>query len=154
MDTKSCPKCGEVKSLDDFHRDAHGKYGRTTYCKVCNTAKSRQWTKDNPERAREQGRKRAAAGLNRAAIRKRKYGISPTDYAALLDRQGGLCAICKGSASGRKDSSELCVDHDHTTNQIRGLLCHSCNRGIGMLRDDPDIIQRAADYLRTAPYQP
>lgn len=151
MKTKRCPRCETEKSLDDFHKDAANKTGHCTYCKDCNKAKARQWTKDNPEKARAQARKRAELGLNRAAIRKRKYGISPSEYAALYDAQGGACAICRRTTSGRKDSTELCVDHCHTSNQIRGLLCHSCNRALGLLRDNTESLKRAIEYL--APYQ-
>jgi hypothetical protein len=56
--------------------------------------------------------------------------------------QEGRCATC-----GRGDKI-LCVDHNHSTGIVRGLLCHRCNLGIGFLQDNPDLTQRATDYLR------
>ena len=60
----------------------------------------------------------------------------------VLDQDGG-CKIC-----GTKES-KLYVDHDHGTGKVRGLLCHCCNAGIGLLKDSPDIMQKAIQYVST-----
>lgn len=78
--------------------------------------------------------------------RKRLYGIGPEEYAALLEAQGAGCAICRGQSS---DGTGLAVDHDHTTGRTRGLLCSSCNNGLGRFRDDPVLLRAAAEYLST-----
>lgn len=74
---------------------------------------------------------------------KRRYGITVEAYDLLLDAQGGTCAICGSPPVGRR----LCVDHNHDTNSVRGLLCDSCNNGLGRFRDDPDLLRLAADYV-------
>ena len=61
-----------------------------------------------------------------------------------MSDQGGKCWICQGD-NGLK---ALCIDHDHKTNNVRGLLCNLCNRAIGLLRDDPELIDKAAEYIR------
>ncbi len=71
-----------------------------------------------------------------------KYGLTAEAYDRLVHAQSGACAIC--SASGKK----LVVDHDHRTGLVRGLLCHSCNMGIGQLGDNYLMVNRAAQYLR------
>lgn len=80
------------------------------------------------------------------------YGITATDYDAMLMKQGGGCAICgEQCSSGRR----LAVDHDHACcpgertcgKCIRGLLCGSCNQGIGKLKDSPRLLIAAASYL-------
>ena len=71
-----------------------------------------------------------------------KYGITEDDYSDLFKLQKGMCAIC-GKTSKRK----LVVDHDHKSMAIRGLLCNSCNVGIGFLKDDPEITNKATAYL-------
>ena len=69
---------------------------------------------------------------------------------AKIDEQKNMCAIC-----GRKDESKvLCVDHDHKTGTIRGLLCNGCNVGLGNLKDDIQILQSAIAYLHKYQQQP
>ncbi len=75
---------------------------------------------------------------------KKDFGITLEYYNDLRDEQGGVCAICsEGNSSGRA----LAVDHDHNTNKVRGLLCDRCNRGLGLLGDDPGRLKRAASYI-------
>ena len=64
----------------------------------------------------------------------------------MLEDQGGVCAICKGPPNGRYD--KYVIDHDHRTGNVRGLLCNNCNAAIGFLRDDVELVDAAARYLR------
>jgi Recombination endonuclease VII len=73
-----------------------------------------------------------------------RYGISSEEYNKIFKQQGGVCIIC--GLPPRKRS--LHVDHNHETGEIRGLLCHLCNVGLGHFRDNPDLLERAANYLR------
>lgn len=73
-----------------------------------------------------------------------KYGITPADWDALHDAQLGRCAICLATLA---EVAKVCVDHDHETGEVRGLLCNGCNRGLGYFKDDPDRLKRAAEYL-------
>lgn len=79
------------------------------------------------------------------------YGISAEEYDEMLAKQGGGCAICGAEdtyhQSGRR-ADRLPVDHDHDTGVVRGILCSPCNRAIGFLKDDPELLERAARYLR------
>lgn len=75
---------------------------------------------------------------------KKKFGITPAEYDALLASQNGGCAICGQQCPTNRN---LAVDHDHETGRIRGLLCNPCNRAVGLLRDDPDLLAKAAQYL-------
>lgn len=59
----------------------------------------------------------------------------------LLATQGGVCALCGG------DSARWCMDHDHDNGMVRGVLCYSCNVGLGQFGDDPDRLMAAVDYL-------
>lgn len=74
---------------------------------------------------------------------RRKYGIGLDSYERLLKIQDGRCAICGDTENGRA----LAVDHDHVTGKVRGLLCASCNNGLGRFRDDPGRLKAAARYL-------
>lgn len=89
---------------------------------------------------------------DRAWQLKRKYNISPDDVFRLYKKQDGRCAICKIRGDVRElgfvKKKPLCVDHDHDTGAVRGLLCGPCNLGIGKLADDPVIIANAVKYLK------
>ncbi len=77
-----------------------------------------------------------------------KYGITIKDYDAMFLEQRGVCKICSLPQTNKR-CIHLCVDHDHDTGKVRGLLCDPCNRAIGLLKDDERLLQKAIDYLRT-----
>jgi hypothetical protein len=71
-----------------------------------------------------------------------KYRITPEEYNAYLENQYGRCAIC-----AKFSERTLHMDHDHETQQLRGLLCSNCNVGLGMFQDDPVLLRRALEYI-------
>jgi hypothetical protein len=73
----------------------------------------------------------------------RKYGITEAEWDALFTMQEGRCVICAVDLATVK----ACVDHDHVTGEVRGLLCNVCNQGLGYFGDDPDRLLAAAAYL-------
>jgi hypothetical protein len=89
----------------------------------------------------------------RAAKLRSNYGITPKQYADMLEAQGGVCAICGSPDPGGKP--HFAVDHDHSCcpgsrscgRCVRGLLCAKCNNGIGMFADSPDRLRGAIAYL-------
>lgn len=78
---------------------------------------------------------------------KSQYGIDHEAYDQLLERQGGVCAICYKPPPERANGGVLHVDHDHATGKVRGLLCRRCNPALGAFDDDPARLRRAAEYL-------
>lgn len=88
--------------------------------------------------------------LDRHCYLVRKYGITQHDYNALLASQGGVCGICGSDdpSKGRAGNKFFCVDHDHITGRVRGLLCVPCNTGLGRLGDNVASLERAIAYLR------
>mgnify|MGYP003351223770 CR=1 FL=1 len=88
--------------------------------------------------------------LSRALETKRKeyclqknYGITQQEYDDKLQKQNYSCYLCKSPVTGKA----LAVDHCHTTNVIRGMLCNHCNRGLGHFKDDPQLLEFARIYL-------
>jgi hypothetical protein len=148
MDMKHCRKCGTDKARSEFHKDSQNKDGLYSYCKECNRAKTRAWGKANPDKVREQGRKRREAGKYREYLLKYKYDLTVDQYDAIFAAQGGVCAICGRAEAGREGHKNLAVDHCHTSNRIRGLLCHSCNRALGLLQDSERVLERALAYIK------
>lgn len=77
----------------------------------------------------------------------RRYGIGVEEYEKMKLRQDSRCAICNRHVDETK-RKVLCVDHDHKTGYVRGLLCNDCNSGIGFLKESEDIFLRSIEYLR------
>ena len=73
-----------------------------------------------------------------------RYGVTQEQFEVMLASQGGRCAVCQTSES---KGIGWCVDHDHVTQRVRGVLCDACNKGIGFLQDDLDLLITAAEYL-------
>jgi hypothetical protein len=82
----------------------------------------------------------------------RCYGITYNDYERMHREQDGLCALCltEGFTMAKHHKLKLVVDHCHTTGEVRGLLCHNCNRGLGLFQDNPDVLRKAASYVEGA----
>ena len=107
--------------MDAFYTQRSSPDGRAMYCISCKTE------------------------ARRGHHLKHQYGITEDHYLAMIDDQWGCCAIC-----GTPDETigqHLCVDHDHKTGAVRGLLCSNCNKGIGLLKDDPKVLESAIRYL-------
>ena len=128
---KTCKSCGEVKPILEFYPHKKSKGGYIRHCKVCVSL---------------QRKKKYCSKKTRAAHIKSKYGLSEEDYTALFEKQQGKCSIC--GKHDPKDYHGLCVDHDHNTGKIRGLLCHNCNSALGNFYDNVDYLLSAVDYLR------
>lgn len=93
---------------------------------------SKLWYQNNKDRVRDNQLKR-------------QFGISLEEYNKILDNQSGVCHLCGGGPDVK--SKKLAVDHDHETGKIRALLCRGCNVGIGNLKDDFNLLRKAADYI-------
>jgi hypothetical protein len=102
----------------------------------------REQTRQAHQRYYETHREQAAA-----ASRRRRYGLTPEEFEAMLAAHDGRCALCRTDES--RGQGDWHVDHDHVTGQVRGLLCASCNLGIGHLKDDPALLRKAAIYIES-----
>jgi hypothetical protein len=134
---KQCTTCKVTKHTDEFYfRKDTGKY--KTECKVCTVSRSKR------------NRKEDADVYDRERHLMQTYGLTLEDYDSLLISQEGCCAIC--NSPDPKGKGRFHVDHNHKTGEIRGLLCSTCNQGIGLLLDNPTILRKAAEYLETNGY--
>lgn len=114
---KVCTSCGKIKPLKDYHKMQSGLLGRKASCKICVRHKAQQ----------------------------SRYGITEQQYNELLKSQNNSCALCSTQEPGGKGCFH--IDHDHQTGEVRGLLCHQCNTGLGLFKDNPDTLQKAIHYL-------
>lgn len=151
-----CEKCRIEKDESDFTLlKTTGGYCSRAICLACRKARleRRAITKENAKHSMADWKARNSdkikhnmaeyraknrQKLNRNQILKR-FNLTEEQYAFLIDRQNGCCAICDNKAP-------LAVDHCHATDKIRGLLCGPCNRAIGLLKENPHAIERALDY--------
>jgi|SRR5665213_2263589 len=134
-ETKWCGGCSQTKLLTDFAK-ASGKHdGRQSQCRDCLA----EWKKQHPV---EPGRYQRNY---RRDNWKRLYGITPEQYDEMVVAQGGVCASC---GFPPMVDEMLQVDHDHTTQAVRGLLHGQCNRILGHAHDDIRLLEAAADYIR------
>jgi hypothetical protein len=131
--------CREVKDTSEFYRQQNGKHGVGTICKFCNTQKARKYRQSAAWGTSERYHRTWKTNL------KLKYGITPEDYNFMLEGQNNVCAICDKPEVQNK---RMAVDHCHETGKVRGLLCSMCNTAIGKLNDDPNLLDKAAKYLR------
>lgn len=118
-----------------------------TLCTACDTTKSREGY---------HARKGTTSGYNQSvssykANLKRKWGMSISDFDLLYDKTGGICPICSAymhkPPSKEHRATTACVDHCHITGKIRGVICRTCNLGLGYFKDDPESLKLASAYL-------
>lgn len=119
MQTKICTKCRKKRYINEYYfREDRGR--ADSICKRC----IRSYRRNTP---------------NNVWL----YGLTINDYALLVEKQNGLCAICYSRDRMRR----LSVDHDHGTNKVRGLLCLHCNSGLAYFNDNPNMMLNAIIYL-------
>lgn len=121
-----CPNCGGTK----FYQEKTGR----RRCADCQRVRMRKYyaTEDYKRKHRE---------YDREHHKMRRYNCTNDEYDERVRMQNGVCAIC-----GEKVDT-LVIDHDHRSGKIRGLLCNSCNWGLGHFKDSVEILRNAIDYL-------
>jgi hypothetical protein len=164
-----CGRCKETLPLDNFSPSYRGKPG--TWCRSCFAAYTRgdrSTSVPNPARECEQCGKsyvprqlksnakfcsrtckdRSLVGTRAGRTKwlTTKYGINADEYDVMFAEQDGKCAIC-GTEQAAGRYGVFHVDHCHKTGRLRGLLCSSCNHGLGQFRDDPAVMRLAAEYV-------
>lgn len=146
---KLCPLCQRWLALGCFRLKRKGFDARHGYCRDCEKAYLAERVATSPDHRaslRASKRKYASSDARHDVQLQKLYGITRADYDAMLVRQGGACWICKATEPGGS-GKRWCVDHDHATGIVGGLLCAACNLGIGKLGEDAERCRRAADYL-------
>lgn len=166
-----CPRdgCGrEMARQEGLTRHLTGHDALTKVCRLCSRDLPRNAFRElvNPrgvlrsrcrecdgEWSRNHQREPAVRARGHALHTVRKFGMGPGEYQTLWLEQGGVCAICGEPetrvAKAGGATTRLAVDHDHVTGEVRGLLCHDCNIGVGMFNDDPAAMAKAIAYLNT-----
>ena len=157
---KWCPSCKRKRLTSEFGKGKREKDGLYRYCKECSTTKGREWYKRNKHKNKDKwhqrGRLRRAKYpeklkiISRRSKYKWKYGITIEQYDKILISQKGVCDICgeKEIAMDKGKIKRLAVDHNHHTDKVRGLLCATCNVGLGSFKDSINVLTSAISYLQ------
>jgi hypothetical protein len=161
IEQRTCQYCGKMYQPAARGQKYCGKQKERGSCswQVAQDC-TKKWLADNPEKVKEYKDKwwknlvadpeRHQKFLERCRRKDlKRQGMTQEQYDAKLTEQSGVCAICRlprgRSLCGR--SKDLAIDHDHVTNQLRGLLCDDCNIGLGLFHDDPQRMMNAALYI-------
>jgi len=130
--TRPCARCKLEKSLFDFPPNKKSLGGRGGYCYTCHAEYDKETYNSLKQKDQD--------------LRYR-YGINLDIYNQLILKQNNKCAICLDKL---QSGTKVHVDHCHLTDQVRGILCTSCNTSLGKFKESIEILQRAIDYLRSA----
>jgi hypothetical protein len=135
---KVCSICGCNKPLFDFYKRPETKDGYRTDCKECFSKRSKKKWKNKTDAERKQ--------INKKNRLKHFYGLSIEEYNKMCEAQNNKCFICGEEAF--YNDKPLYIDHCHATGKIRKLLCQHCNSGLGMFKDSPELLLKAAEYVK------
>lgn len=136
--TKICSKCRERKPIEAFdtrgdgHKNTSYKGRPKSRCRKCLNEYLKKYNKST-----------VGSRTQWSYALKRRFGMTIEQYEVALDKQGGVCAICKNPPA----KTRLAVDHNHANMKFRGLLCKRCNQGIGLFEDSPKLFQASKEYL-------
>lgn len=136
MITQICKCCGIEKELSYFDKDKDRPNHRTT-CRKCRLSKRDKEKANARHREYSKERRKNFPDKVRQEYERSVYGKCKEDFTY------SECWIC-GS------TEKLCVDHSHATGKARGLLCHYCNIGLGVFKDNIKSLEKAVEYLKTS----
>jgi hypothetical protein len=122
---KTCGICSVSMDSSLFFKSKNTTSGFSIYCKSCYAIRYK-----SKDRARRY-------------MLKQKYNITHDEYLSMFYQQGGVCDICQ-----EPKDDELCVDHCHESGTVRGLLCHKCNKALGLFKDNLASLKRALNYIK------
>ena len=151
--SKKCMKCQieHPSTLEYFYKSTKTKDGLGSWCKIClkqrkhDPVYAKKWNNLNPDYHKEWRKKNP--NKSRKYQLKHNFGITLEEYNELLKKQNYKCGICKRHQN--EFSIRLAVDHNHETGEIRGLLCVSCNNGLGYFKDgDISLLDNAIIYIK------
>jgi hypothetical protein len=176
MNTKYCPTCKTTKLTSEFFVHPSRKDGLSYDCISCQRAyrstvdfkkrnhiNKKKWIQTPRGQisvnkfVKTESFKTSAAKYRKSAKGKipsvkwrlkNKYGITLQQYQEMIERQNYKCLSCDIDLK-QLQTKDVCVDHDHLTGKVRGILCQACNNSLGRLGEDPDKIYKLAIYART-----
>jgi hypothetical protein len=124
---RECVECAKEKAKRSYVKDI--KKSRTYQRNF-----ARSWRRENPDRFK----------MILVRAKAKRYGLSLDEFFRLLDQQNHTCAACPKELKADRYTH---IDHCHETGKVRGILCHSCNITLGLVKNNPDILRSIAKYI-------
>ena len=165
--TKECPKCRLTKELSLFSKNKSNKGGYAYECKACHAERIKDLRKREPEKFKERAKKwretnpdyvadwkkrnkNKTKAIKRRDYLKNTYGITVEQYDAMRQQQNYCCYTCGKHENNISNAgpTALNVDHCHSSNQLRKLLCMGCNIALGKVNDDIHLLEKLISYLK------
>lgn len=162
METKVCTKCGKEypATTEFFYKKSKDKDLLLWECKSCNKTTCKKYREENKDiiyhkrkKYREENREKIKKHLESTKDKRRvnkitkQYRVTEEFLQEIMNNQLGCCAICNESLVSPSSAASYHIDHNHTTGEVRGLLCSKCNFLLGFALDNKDILSSAVSYL-------
>jgi|ERR1039457_468316 hypothetical protein len=128
-DIKLCARCKKIKTFSNFNKNTRMLDGHKSWCKQCDKENQIIWRNNNRDHVRKNHRENQV---------RNQYGLTIDEYKKLLSQDCNICG----------EHNRMHLDHCHKTGKIRRILCQKCNQGLGLFRDSPELLEKAAIYLR------
>lgn len=148
---KTCNDCNIKKPLDEFNVVRKNKNGTLCYnskCKICNNIRTleryHKLSKEDKLKRRKVSYDNLGFDYFKSWRLNKHYKLTLDDFNLMIENQNGKCYLCEQPISGK----QIKVDHNHVTGQVRKLLCHNCNTSLGLMKENPDLLIKAAEYLK------
>lgn len=140
MNTLICGTCKKEKPISRFSKNSHSKRGFKSNCKDCHNEYSKTiWYPKNKEKqifSSSNWKRR-----NKNKVLATKYKTTEKAIVALFSISGNKCKICHST-------NDLCIDHNHVSKKLRGILCNNCNKALGLFKDNINLLKNAIEYLK------
>lgn len=147
---RTCTSCNETKSLQDYYFESNkkGEKRPRAICKLCHSEYNKNWEKNNKDKAAAKTKRyrHKYPEKTRAVALKRYFDMTLEELRQIEKEQNTSCMICKIHQDDLGET--LCVDHNHKTKNVRGILCRRCNLALGHYNDDINLLESAIKYLK------
>jgi hypothetical protein len=142
--TKECSSCKQILPWESFsYRVQDGARYLRSKCKNCSLTAWTRWADLHPEYKNK--KLESDRDCHQKYKKFHRHGITREQYLLMVEAQCGVCAICKKPPT---DGQNLAIDHNHKTDEVRGLLCKQCNRALGLFGDSINSVENALNYLK------
>lgn len=146
INDKTCCRCSVPKDRGEFHKASGRKDGLYPVCKACRSIETKKYSRNTYNK--KYFKTDSGRYVRYTYMLKHSYNLSEEEFSGLRDKTKGVCPVClEGFKYGGRTTKGIAIDHNHVTGEVRGVLCKSCNAGLGQLGDTLEAAKRLVNYL-------